>query len=98
MKGTLSVLGIAVLCFLIGVGASALLSTDAQAGSIIPSPDRCESICGYKILCGSHPSCTPGIESMHYRCKQWWPALADCDGAWTCGCVALGCGPNCNIE
>jgi hypothetical protein len=96
MKGSLTVIGIALLCFLIGIGASALMSTPAQASDGGPSP--CSTLCGYEIVCGPDPVCALTSESMHYRCKQWNPPLWDCSGPWTCGCVALGCGGNCNIE
>ena len=94
MKGSLTVVGIALICFLIGIGASAVTSTPALATSDGPSP--CTSECGVRIVCGHVPAC--GGESMHYSCKQWFPAPWDCSGPWTCGCVALGCGENCNIE
>jgi hypothetical protein len=96
MKGSLTIVGIILVCFLIGVGASTLMSTPAQAGSAPAGPSPCSGLCGSKVVCGPHVSCSP--ESMHYRCHQWVPELWDCSGAWTCGCVALGCGPNCNIE
>ena len=90
MKGVLTVAGLALICFLIGVGASTIIGTPARA-----ELNHCSGFCGSQIVCASIIEC--GQDSMYYRCYQWEPALLDCEGPWTCGCVELGCGPNCNI-
>lgn len=96
MKGKVTLLGLAALCFLIGVGASTMFVADVQAVGI-PGGDQCEPLCGTKIICTPDPACSAQGLSMHERCRNPKPALWDCS-LWTCGCYELGCGPNCNIE
>lgn len=75
--------------FLLGIG---FVMTNPTTATAQLSP--CDGNCGYKIVCSSNPACTGG-DQMHYKCYQWAPALVFCDGPWTCGCYALGCGPAC---
>ncbi len=85
-----------ILFFAVGVAAVLLMSNAAQAGSGPPSP--CDGIyCGVKEVCGGQETCE-AWEVMHYRCRQWKPTPVDCDGPWTCGCYAIGCGGLCEQD
>ena len=82
-----------VVCFLIGAALVALSPTQIQAIDN-PNPPACGLTCGTMVVCGAQESCNFG-ESMYYRCKQHYPELAECDGPWSCGCRAIGCGDLC---
>ncbi|MDH3889873.1 MAG: hypothetical protein OEV49_02215 [candidate division Zixibacteria bacterium] len=88
---TVTVIGCTTLLFFaVGIGTVLMTPSLAQAG-----PDGCTSFCGTKELCGGVENCNPVTERMHYVCKQWDPPLIECDGPWTCGCRAVGCGDLC---
>ena len=82
-----------VFGFILGIGLAMTAPTSATAGSV---PDLCASQCGNEIVCYNSPEC--GVGAMYKRCSQWNPPTYNCTAPWTCGCVDLGCGPECEIE
>ena len=82
-----------ILFFAVGVASVLLMPNAAKAGP--GGPGLCDtSHCGTKDVCGGQETCMPA-QAMHYTCRQWNPPLMDCDGPWTCGCRATGCGDLC---